>query len=146
MPSDFDHLDYGGCSQFQKMIKRILFIDASVEDGRIFQQIIQESFTSITIDFARSGPQAFALLSKAGTDVIFLELILPGMDGIECLTKLKTIRNSKQIPVVLYTASKNEMEKKLALKLGAFGVISKTNNLSTLADKLKKILSLPHYH
>lgn len=129
------------------MIKRILLIDDRVEDGRVFQQIIQELFTSITIDFARSGPQAFALLSKTRTtDVIFLELIIPGMDGIECLTKLKTSRNSKQIPVVLYTASKNEMEKKLALKLGAFDIISKTSNLSTLTDKIKKILSLPHYH
>jgi len=128
------------------MIKRILFIDDNAEDGRIFQQIIQELFTSVTIDFARSGPQAFALLSKARTDVIFLELIMPGMDGIECLTKLKTNRNSKQIPVVLYTASKNEMEKKLALKLGAFDVISKTSNLGALTDKIKKILSLPHYH
>jgi len=128
------------------MIKRILFIDDNVEDGRIFQQIIQELFTAITIEFARTGPQAFALLSQARTDVIFLELLIPGMDGIECLTKLKTSRNSKQIPVVLYTASKNEMEKKLALKLGAFDVISKTSNLSVLTDKIKKILSLPHYH
>jgi CheY-like chemotaxis protein len=128
------------------MIKRILLIDDSVEDGRVFQQIIQELFTSITIDFARSGPQAFALLSKTRSDVIFLELIIPGMDGIECLTKLKTSRNSKQIPVVLYTASKNEMEKRLALKLGAFDIISKTSNLATLTDKIKKILSLPYYH
>ncbi|AYB29986.1 response regulator [Chryseolinea soli] len=128
------------------MIKRILFIDDNVEDGRIFQQIIQELFTAITIDFARSGPQAFALLSKTRADVIFLELIMPGMDGIECLTKLKASRNAKQIPVVLYTASKNEMDKKLALKLGAFDVISKTSNLSALTDKIKKILSLPHYH
>lgn len=128
------------------MIKRILFIDDNADDGRIFQQIIQESFSSIAVDFARSGSQAFALLSKTRTDVIFLELIIPGMDGIECLTKLKINRNTKNIPVVLYTASKNEMEKKLALKLGAFDVISKTSTLSIRTDKIKKILSLPHHH
>ncbi len=128
------------------MIKRILFIDDNAEDGRIFQQIVQESFSSIAIDFASSGSQAFALLSKTRTDVIFLELIIPGMDGIECLTKLKINRNTKKIPVVLYTASKNEMEKKLALKLGAFDIISKTSNLSIRTDKIKKILSLSDHH
>jgi PleD family two-component response regulator len=129
------------------MVKRILMVDDDDDDVLVVIQILQSLDSSIEVKSTISGPSAIKLLmTESKPDLVFLDLVMPGMDGIECLTKLKSNRATKRVPVILYTSSENEVDKNLALKLGALDVLMKTSNIETLTQRLKAIVSLPALH
>jgi PleD family two-component response regulator len=129
------------------MVKRILMVDDDDDDVMVLIQVLQSLDNSIEVKSTISGPSAIKLLmTESKPDLVFLDLVMPGMDGIECLTKLKSNRTTKRVPVILYTSSTNEVEKNLALKLGALDVLMKTSNMETLTQRLRDIVSLPALH
>jgi CheY-like chemotaxis protein len=123
------------------MIKRVLLVDDDSDDRDILVKILADSFSSIKVEQVQSTPDALkSLVERPRPDLIFLDLGLPGADGIECLTKLKGNKSTKNIPVVLYSSSQNEMEKKLSLRIGALAFISKTSDMQILSDSVSDII------
>jgi len=53
---------------------------------------------------ARSGPEALQICTREGTDVVLLDLMMPGMDGFEVCRRLKTGPHTQHIPVIVVTA------------------------------------------
>lgn len=80
----------------------------SVDDNRInlkvFKGLLKE--TKMRIDLATSGEQCLAFLQKKHYDIIFLDHMMPGMDGVETLKRMQTLENnlSKESPVIALTA------------------------------------------
>ncbi|TAK02152.1 response regulator [bacterium] len=52
----------------------------------------------------RSGPELFSQLAEQKPDLIFLDIMMPGMDGFEVLKRLRDTPNTSSIPVILLTA------------------------------------------
>jgi CheY-like chemotaxis protein len=129
------------------MVKRILMVDDDADDRKIFHEIIHNLDASLEVVLATSAPEALKLLLlPPKPDLIFLDLLMPGMDGIECLTKMKANKRTGRIPVILYTSSENAMERKLAMRLGVFDIVIKTSNLENLTNRIRQLVSLEHHH
>jgi CheY-like chemotaxis protein len=123
------------------MIRKIFMVDDDADDRALFQQAVHTLDPSIELSFANNGDDAFKyLLTAARPDAIFLDCIMPGMDGIECLTKLKSNRSTRQIPVIMYTGSMNKIENELVIRLGAFQLLPKTSHADELASEIKQII------
>lgn len=123
------------------MIKRVLLVDDDQDDREVFARFFSEYFSSIILDQAHDTTAALrSLIKLPRPDLIFLDLIMPGADGIECLTKLKANRSTRNIPVVLYSSSENEMDKKLSIKIGAIAFINKTSNIHSLTEKIMHLI------
>lgn len=89
---------------------------------------------------ALSGNEGIERAKKDHPDLIFLDIMMPGMDGYEVCMKLKSDRATKNIPVVMLTA-KGESEAVLkAHSLGANDYVVKPFSLPTLLSKLRKFL------
>ena len=76
------------------------------------------------------GEEAFALLDVFHPDVVLLDILMPGMDGIEALKRLKRICPSTK--VIMLTAVNHDEVVKGALKLGADFYVTKPVNFSNL--------------
>lgn len=76
------------------------------------------------------GEEAFALLDVFQPDVVLLDILMPGMDGIEALKRLKQICPSTK--VIMLTAVNHDEVIKGALKLGADFYVTKPVNFSNL--------------
>ncbi len=80
----------------------------SVDDNRInlkvFKGLLKD--TKMRIDLATSGEQCLTFLQKKKYDIIFLDHMMPGMDGVETLKRIQTLENnlSKNAPVIALTA------------------------------------------
>lgn len=121
--------------------KKLLLVDDDEEDQEAFRLAIQHLDPSIQVTFASSGDDALKQLEQiTRPDVIFLDYVMPGMDGIECLTKLKANRRTRQIPVIIYTGASNKNENELSIRLGAFQVLSKGMEFEKLCGDIKQIL------
>ena len=86
-----------------------------------------------------SGMEAIDYLSdNPASDIVFLDILMPGMDGIETLAEIKKIR--PDLPVIMVTAYASEERKEEAKRLGAAGFFAKSDDLSLAARLIKSAL------
>lgn len=98
----------------------------------------------IAVDTAESGPEALDFLrSNANPGVVFLDHMMPGMDGFQTLGALKTNFPTAAIPVVMYTSKEGDIYMGQALALGAVGVLRKPVDPVELAAILQRVDRLP---
>lgn len=94
-------------------------------------------------EVATDGQHAFDLLEKPRVtfpSVIFLDINMPRMDGIECLRRLKSHPLFHQIPVFIYTTSLQKGIEELCKSVGAAGCTVKYSKLDDLLIYLKTVL------
>jgi CheY-like chemotaxis protein len=94
----------------------------------------------ISVDTAESGPEALDYLrTNAAPGVVFLDHMMPGMDGFQTLAALKADADTAAIPVVMYTSREGVAYMDQALAQGALGVLHKPVNPVELAAILQRI-------
>ena len=117
---------------------RVLLVD----DEQDFVESVGFWLTSkgYHITKADSGETALAILKDGHHDVVFLDVMMPGLDGIETLRRLRAF--NKTIPVVLVTASNLSDENRYAgaKALGISGVFPKGSSLTQLTQALEVAL------
>jgi len=99
----------------------VLVVDDDPEVGALFRKVLGDSSQSVTV--ARDGHEAMEKVSAQKYDLIFLDVKLPGMDGVETLEKIKSI--SPDSIVVMMSGYSVEEEVKKAMEMGAQDFISK---------------------
>ena len=101
----------------------ILIVDDVVQNLQVMGKMLEQAGYETT--FATSGEQALERVKTAHPDLILLDLMMPGMNGLAVCEKLKTNPDFCQIPIIFLTAS-NELESLLeAFKTGAADYITK---------------------
>ncbi len=100
-----------------------LVVDDSSTSRILLTKILKKM--DIHCEQACSGEDALSQLSWFHPNFIFLDHLMPGMDGFETLKKLKASDHTKHIPVIMYTSQHAHTYYEEAHRLGAAGVISK---------------------
>jgi CheY-like chemotaxis protein len=120
------------------MLRSALIVDDSRTALVALSRLLKAQ--DIATDMVESGPEALNLLRhNAKPDVIFLDHMMPGMDGFEVLAALKANNQTAAIPVVMYTSKEGEAYMGQALTLGAFGVLRKPIDTIELAYILQRV-------
>lgn len=89
---------------------------------------------------ARDGEDALDLAVRAYPDLILLDLMLPGIDGLEVCKSLKKEAKTASIPIIMLTAKSQESDKVVGLELGADDYISKPFSPRELIARIKAVL------
>ena len=119
-------------------LKKILYI----EDERDIQEISKIALGDIggyELEVCSSGEEAIDKGPAFLPDLIILDVMMPGMDGIATFNALQKIPSTKLVPVVFMTAKIQQSEIQIYLNMGAIGIIHKPFDPMTLADKVKEI-------
>lgn len=91
------------------------------------------------IDTAVSGEEALAKSRAKLPDLIILDLMLPGIDGLEVCKKLKSDSKTQNIPVIMLTAKSEEADIVTGLELGAEDYITKPFSPKVLTARVRRI-------
>jgi DNA-binding response OmpR family regulator len=86
---------------------------------------------------AEDGPSALRAARTFAPDLVILDIMLPGMDGLEVLRRL---RQDSQVYVLMLTAKSDEMDKVIGLELGADDYLTKPFGLRELMSRIKALL------
>jgi signal transduction histidine kinase len=92
--------------------------------------------------FAAGGPEALARLDELEPDVILLDVIMPGMDGIEACRRLKTDKRWRHIPIILVTVLDSKEDLARGLDAGADDFLSKPVNDLELRARVRSMLRI----
>src|SRR5215472_16518467 len=103
--------------------KRALIVDDS-KSARTFLSRILEKY-EIDVDNAESAEQAIEYLGHHRPDVIFMDHLMPGMDGFQAVQTIKNNPRTATIPIMMYTSQEGELYVGQARALGAVGVLPK---------------------
>src|SRR5688572_7918660 len=98
----------------------VLIVDDDEDDRDLFCEALNQVSPFITCIMARNGEEALHGLKLncfPKPDLIFLDLNMPRVNGIQCLTELKKDTALRAIPVVICTTSKWNVEKEITSKL-----------------------------
>lgn len=89
---------------------------------------------------ARNGEDAIDEAKKSHPSLILLDLMLPGVDGLEVCKTLKSERKTSSIPIIMLTAKSQESDKIVGLELGADDYVTKPFSPRELVARIKAVL------
>ena len=104
--------------------KRALIVDDSRSARVILSRMLEQH--GMTVDTAESAEQALEYLQRTRPDVIFMDHLMPGMDGFQAVQAIKADPLTATIPLMMYTSQEGELYVSQARALGAVGVLPKT--------------------
>ncbi len=104
--------------------KRALIVDDSRSARVILSRMLEQH--DLTVDTAESAEQALEYLQRSRPDVIFMDHLMPGMDGFQAVQTIKADPLTATIPLMMYTSQEGELYVSQARALGAVGVLPKT--------------------
>ena len=101
----------------------VLIVDDMPENISILGELLKDDYT---IRVATSGEKALKIArSETPPDLILLDIVMPGMDGYEVCTRLKTEISTKDIPVIFITSKDTETDEIRGFKAGAVDYVTK---------------------
>ncbi len=86
------------------------------------------------------GEAMFQALNHTAPQLILLDIMLPGMDGIEILKKLRASSSTTQIPVIIASAKGTEYDKVVGLDLGADDYLAKPFGMMEMVSRIRAVL------
>lgn len=120
------------------MLSRILY----VEDDADIQAVGELALAHVggfTVELCRSGQEALDKVADFQPDLILLDVMMPGIDGIETFNALKEQGHLDNTPVVFMTAKVQEEDLARYRQLGITDIISKPFDPMSLSDRIREI-------
>ncbi len=116
-----------------------------VEDEQDIQELLKfhlerEHFSVITAD---TGEQALTIIQTRTPDLILLDLMLPGIDGIEVCRRLQGDPGLKETPIIMLTAKDSEADIIAGLEMGAADYVTKPFSPRVLIARIHAVLRRP---
>ncbi len=121
------------------MSKELIF---AVEDEVHIQQLVKYNLEANgykVLSFG-SGESLLEEVKSSVPDLFILDLMLPGMDGLEVCRQLRANQRTASIPVIMLTAKSEEFDKVLGLELGADDYLTKPFSVRELVARVKAML------
>lgn len=117
--------------------KRALVVDDSRSARAFLGRILERH--NLVVDAAESAEAAIEYLERHRPDVIFMDHLMPGMDGFQAVRAIKNDPRTATIPILMYTSQEGELYLGQARALGALGVLPKQTRP---ADVTKALVQL----
>lgn len=117
---------------------KILVIDDTYDNLITLKALILEAFPFCQVVFALSGSEGFSICKNLLPDIIFLDVVMPDMDGFTVCKALKADERLKDIPIVFITALKGDKESRIkGLEVGAEAFLAKPVDQSELVAQIR---------
>ena len=123
---------------------RVMYVEDE-EDIRAIARISLETVGGFTVELCDSGRAAIERAPKFRPDIIIIDMMMPGMDGIETMQALKKLPQMDEIPMVFMTAKIQRSEIDFYLAAGASEVVPKPFDPLKLPDRILAIWRQHNY-
>src|SRR5262249_18030563 len=120
--------------------RRVLIVDDEAGVRESLRMVLKDTYDAVAVG---SGTEALDTLGTSAFDVVLLDIVMPGMDGLELLEEVRS--RYPRVPVIMLTATKTVKTAVGAMKLGAFDYVTKpfdVDELRVILDKASENAAL----
>ncbi|MGE9808642.1 MULTISPECIES: response regulator [unclassified Janibacter] len=114
---------------------RILVVEDEVSFSDPLSYLLRKEGYEVSV--AETGPEALADFDAAGADLVLLDLMLPGLSGVDVC---RALRQRSNVPVIMLTAKDSEIDKVVGLEIGADDYVTKPYSSRELLARIKAVL------
>jgi len=113
-----------------------------VEDDKDILELVRYNLEreGYSVNGVKSGESVFGLLKSKKVDLILLDIMLPGIDGLEICRRLKQDRETRLIPIIMMTAKGEDSDIVAGLELGADDYVTKPFSPKVLIARIRAVL------
>jgi len=117
-------------------VRKVLCVDDSAVDLNAIQRILTGA--NISVVLATNGRDAVQLAKSEAPDLIFLDIIMPEMDGFAVMRELKKDPATKDIPVVFVSSKSQKADQAWAKMQGGSGFVPKPVNQLAILEEISR--------
>lgn len=117
-------------------MKKVLIVDDSLISRRMIRQLIAKY--NFDLDEAKNGNEALDKIHSNNYDIVFLDLLMPDLNGVEVLKKIQ--QDNIQTKVIVITADIQETTKAQCKEYGAFAILHKPPKEEELSNVIQQII------
>ena len=116
-------------------MSRILIVEDEVSFSDPLSYVLRKEGYDVAV--AETGPDGLAEFDKNGADLVLLDLMLPGLSGVDAC---RALRQRSTVPVIMLTAKDSEIDKVVGLEIGADDYVTKPYSSRELLARIKAVL------
>lgn len=125
------------------MEKKLLIVDDEAHIRMLLEQSLEElEDEDVEILQAANGLDALTLIREEKPNLVFLDVMMPKMNGMEVCSKVKKELGMTEIVIILLTAKGQEVDKQQGLEVGADEYMTKPFDPDAILRKAKQVLKL----
>ena len=117
---------------------RVLYIEDDVGSQRLVERVLEKHGYDVAI--AGEGMEGIDRARQTQPHIILMDINLPGMNGREITTRLRSLSNFRQVPIIALTANTSPGHRERALAAGCDGYITKPINVAQFPQQVEKFL------
>ena len=116
-----------------------------VEDEHDIRELLKFHLEreNLAVEACEKGEDALAALKTHGVSLVLLDLMLPGIDGLEVCRRLKAQPETREIPIIMLTAKDSEADIVAGLEMGAADYVCKPFSPRVLMARIRAVLRRP---
>jgi DNA-binding response OmpR family regulator len=118
--------------------QRILIVDDEPHIRRLLATRLETE--GYEVEEADDGEQGLRTVQEFGPDLVILDLVMPGANGLEVLSRIRADPESNTLPVIILTAKGQDSDRDLALAGGASDFVTKPFSPMKLLARIREIL------
>ncbi|MDQ7096767.1 response regulator transcription factor [Desulfosporosinus sp. PR] len=118
--------------------KSVVIVDDEKNICRLVESALTQNGFEVTS--ISSGEDTLEMLKSRNVDVVILDVLLPGIDGLETLRQIRANPSWQHIPVIMLTSKNSELDNVIGLELGADDYIGKPIRFHELVARVKSVL------
>ena len=130
----------GAIFKIPKMYKKILLVDDDEDEQFFFLEALKELDIPVRFFFAGSAHEGFEMFEYVSPDIVFIDINMPLMNGLDWLDTIKRNGSNKQFNAIIYSTGVDNSLCDRAIKKGAFACIKKQGGIDDLVNVLKNLL------
>lgn len=127
---------------YQMNKKKVLIVDDEPDIVSLISYNLKKEGFDVSSAF--DGEEALKAVRKEKFNLIILDLMLPGVQGMELCSMLRSSEETSSIPVIMLTAKSEELDKVLGLEMGADDYVTKPFSPRELIARVKAVLRRVH--
>jgi len=116
-------------------LSRILIVEDEVSFSDPLSYLLKKEGYDVAV--AETGPDGLAEFDRHGADLVLLDLMLPGLSGVDVC---RALRQRSSVPVIMLTAKDSEIDKVVGLEIGADDYVTKPYSSRELLARVKAVL------
>jgi DNA-binding response OmpR family regulator len=115
-----------------------LLVDDDARLASLVQEYLGQNEVDVTV--AADGEHGLLALQKSSFDVVLLDIMLPGVDGLEVCRRIRALPDQGQVPILMLTAKGDDVDKIVGLEIGADDYLAKPFNPRELLARVRAVL------